>query len=115
MKFPIGLRVNAKINNITKLGIFVTLPHRHHGLIHHKDFGERWINMKDNFVKGQELRVVVVNNQKGKLALSLTRVDDPTLVDPTNQFNENKKFAETLTKLTKQADEEIKQLQAQVN
>ena len=35
MKFPIGLRLNAKVNNITKLGIFVTLPHHHHGLIFH--------------------------------------------------------------------------------
>ena len=33
MKFPIGLRLNAKVNNITKLGLFVTLPHHHHGLI----------------------------------------------------------------------------------
>lgn len=115
MKFPIGLRVDARVNNVTKLGVFVALPHHRHGLIHHKDFGERWINMKDNFTKGQELRVVVVNNQKGKLALSLTRVDDPSLVDPTNQFNKNRKFAETLTKLTKQADEEIKRLKKQVN
>lgn len=115
MKFPIGLRVDARVNNITKLGIFVTLPHHRHGLIHHKDFGERWINMKDNFVKNQELRVVVVNNQKGKLALSFTKVNDPSLVDPTNQFNENNKFAETLTKLAKQADEEIKQLKVQAN
>ncbi|MBP2057280.1 putative RNA-binding protein with RPS1 domain [Lactobacillus colini] len=111
MKFPVGLRINAEVNNVTKLGIFVTLPHHHHGLIHHKDFGERWNNMKDNFDKGQEVRVVVINNQNGKLALSLSHVNDPSLVDPTNQFNDNNKFAETLTKLVSQADKEIKQLQ----
>ena len=115
MKFLIGLRLDAQVNNITKLGVFVSLPHRRHGLIHHKDFGERWPNVKDNFVKGQDLRVVVVNNQNGKLALSLTRVNDPDLVDPTNQFNENKKFAETLAQLSDQADKEIKQLRTQVN
>lgn len=110
MKFPIGLRVNARINNVTPLGIFVTLPHHHHGLIHHKDFGERWTNVKNNFAKGQDIRVVVVNNQNGKLALSLSCVDDPNLIDPTNQFNQDKHFAQTLTELVTSADQVIKDL-----
>lgn len=110
MKFPVGLRVNATINNITPLGIFVTLPRHHHGLIHHKDFGERWSNMKNNFEKGQKIRVVVVANHNGKLALSLARVDDPNLLDPTNQFNQDKHFAQTLTKLVSDADQVIEDL-----
>lgn len=38
-KYQAGNRVTGVINNITDLGIFVTLPNRHSGLVHHSDFG----------------------------------------------------------------------------
>ena len=41
-KYQAGNRVTGVINNITDLGIFVTLPNRHSGLIHHSDFGNNW-------------------------------------------------------------------------
>ena len=40
MKYQVGNRVTGVINNITDLGVFLTLPGRQSGLIHHKDFSE---------------------------------------------------------------------------
>lgn len=57
MKFPIGLRLNAKVNNITKLGIFVTLPHRHHGLI----------SIKTSVISGKVLKRSIVLETKSVL------------------------------------------------
>lgn len=111
MKYKIGLRVNGEINNITRAGIFVTLDKKHHGLIYYKEFGENWENISAKYEKGQEVRVVVINNKDGKLALSLKQVNNPELLDPTNQFNNQKNFAKTLTELIKDSDKKIKNLQ----
>lgn len=71
MKYQVGERVNGVINNITDLGIFLTLSHRHTGLIHYSDFGDNWLRERNRYQKGQELHVVIVHNRKGKLGLSL--------------------------------------------
>ena len=111
MKYKIGLRVNGKINNITKTGIFVTLDKKHHGLIYYKEFGDEWKNLPTKYEKGQEIRVLIINNKDGKLALSLKQVNNPDLPDPTNQFNNQKDFAKTLTELIKESDKKIENLQ----
>lgn len=114
MKYTTGLRIDAKINNIVDFGIFVDLPHHRHGLIHQSDFGERWSIMKDKYEVGQELRVVVVDNKNGKIALSVTRVNDPELIDSTNSFNQKKNFVEALTTLKNEATQEIKDLKEEL-
>lgn len=111
MKYKIGLRVNGKINNITKAGIFVTLDKKHHGLIYYKEFGENWENIPTKYEKGQEIRVAVINNKNGKIALSLNQVNNPELLDPTNQFNNQKNFAKTLAELIKESNKKIENLQ----
>lgn len=115
MKFETGLRVNGKINNIVDFGIFVDLPKRHHGLIHESDFGEKWPSSKAKFEVGQELRVVVLNNSHGRLSLSLSRVNDPKLIDPTNSFNQQTNFTQSLTKLTNKATQELKYLKEELS
>lgn len=110
MKFPVGLRLNGRINNVTDLGVFVDLPHHHHGLIFKKDFGQKWASQRHNYEIGQELRVVIVNNYHGKIALSLAQVNNPDLVDPTNSFNEKEDFQKTLTELVEKANDQISNL-----
>lgn len=99
MKYQVGQRVTGVINNITDLGIFVTLPGRRSGLIHHNDFGENWQRVRRNYEVGQSVRVVLVQNFKGKLGLSVMRVNDPQLVDPTNPFSKTKS-ADFMTVMT---------------
>lgn len=112
MKYQVGQRVTGTINNIRDLGIFVTLPHRVSGLIHHNDFGNNWSQAKRKFQVGQDIRVVVIHNYHGKIALSQTRVNDDKLVDHTNVFSDTKPedFAKVLAKTVTDADQEIKKL-----
>lgn len=113
MRYQVGTRVTGVINNITDLGIFLTLPGHHSGLIHHKDFGNNWLRERNQHRVGDELRVVIVHNYKGKLGLSLSRVNDPDLIDPRNQFSKlkPKDFTKVLNDTAKDAKEEIKELQ----
>lgn len=112
MKYQVGERVTGVINNITDLGIFLTLPGRRTGLIHHKDFDGDWLRERNQHRVGDELRVVIVHNYKGRLSLSLRRVNDPELIDPQNQFSnlKAKEFASTLNQTAQDAKTEIKKL-----
>lgn len=116
MKYQVGQRVTGKINNITDLGIFLTLPGRRSGLIHHSDFENNWLREKMQHKIGDELRVVVVHNYKGRLGLSLTRVNDPQLVDHTNQFSGTKKenFEKVMNQTVADAVSEIKHLKTEL-
>ncbi|WP_082137159.1 S1 RNA-binding domain-containing protein [Lactobacillus acetotolerans] len=117
MKYQVGKRVNGVINNIVDLGIFVTLPGRRSGLIHHSDFGNNWERERRLYQKGQEIRVVIMHNHKGRLSLSLMRVNDPKLVDPSNQFSHTRPadFIKVLTQTAEDAQTEIKQLRKELS
>ncbi len=86
MKYLVGLRVSAKVDKVIASGIKVIL--------------------KNSFTKGQILRLVIVAiNEKGEILLSLNRVNESTLVDPTNPFNKSDDFAGTLKCLLKEAED----------
>lgn len=112
-KYQVGSRVTGVINNVTKLGLFLTLPGGRFGLIHHSDFAGDWSRMKRRYKKGDQLRVVVVHSYKGRLALSLRKVNDPNLIDHANEFSQTKAtdFAPVLKQTVQDAKKEIKNLQ----
>src|SRR5699024_11496953 len=93
---------------------FVTLPHQHHGLIFHKDFDDKWESVKKKYSVGDEIRVVVINNHEGKISLSLSQVNNPDLVDPTNEFKDSKDFT-PLAKLLEKSTDKIANLKNQLN
>lgn len=113
MKYLAGTRVTGKINNVTDLGVFVSLPGHRHGLIHHSDFAGDWERQKQLLQPHQQVRVVVLHNHHGQLALSLARVHDDQLKDPTNQFNDLQPadFARVLRQTAQKAAQEISFLQ----
>lgn len=112
MKYQVGERLTGTINNITALGIFVTLPGRHSGLVHHSDFGNNWPQARHQHRVGQEVRVVITHRHRGRLALSMMRVNDPRLLDPTNQFSKTAPadFRRVLNQTVHDAQAEIAQL-----
>ncbi|KRL62567.1 S1 RNA-binding domain-containing protein [Lactobacillus psittaci] len=111
MKYQLGQRVTGKINNIVDYGLFVSL-NGVSGLVHESDFGANWEREKGHFQIGQEVRVVITKLEKHKVALSLKRVNDSDLVDPTNQFSDlaASDFETTLANLVEQSQSEIKKL-----
>ena len=116
-KYQDGNRVTGVINNITDLGIFVTLPNRHSGLVHHSDFGNNWARERRQYQVGQKVRVVVVHVNRGRFNLSIARVNDPDLVDHDNQFSDTKpaEFDQVLNKVSRDAKKEIDELKKVLN
>ena len=113
MKYQVGQRVTGIINNINDLGIFVTLSHHQTGLIHHSDFNNNWLREKNNYHIGEQIRLVIIHNYKGKIGLSKMRVNDPDLIDHTNSFSDTKKadFTRVLSTTVSDAKKEIKKLE----
>lgn len=111
-KYQAGNRVTGVINNITDLGLFVTLPNRHSGLVHHSDFGNNWPRQRRQYQIGDHIRVVVVHIHKGNFNLSVARVNDPKLIDHNNQFSTTKAadFNRVLNQTNENAKKEIAQL-----
>lgn len=112
-KYQVGERVTGVINNITDLGIFVTLDARKLGLIHHSDWDGSWPSQRGRYRIGDEIRSVIVHVNKGKLGLSLARINDPDLIDPTNQYNQVKAadFAKVLNQTSAKAKKAISDLE----
>ena len=107
MKYQVGQRLDGVVNNVTDLGVFVTLPGRRSGLVHRNDFGSSWQREKPRFKEGQEVRVVIQNIRKGRL----------DLLDPTNQFTslKAKDFSRVLNEVDQKAREQIKKIEASLN
>lgn len=116
MKLVVGQRVDAVVQKVTDLGIFVTVGRRH-GLIHHRDFAGNWVRKRREYHAGQELRVVVQKVSANQLDLSLAQVNNPALIDPVNQFSQlaAKDFEKTLQEVVDSADEQLESLAKDLN
>lgn len=116
MRLPVGLRGTGTIEKVTDSGIFVQLDSHHYGVVPPSDFAGSWAMMRHRYCAGEEVRVVIYHHCGRRIVLSLTHVGDPDLVDPTNQFSQvpDGKLASELTKLSHDADDQIKKFKAQL-
>ncbi|BDR60933.1 S1 RNA-binding domain-containing protein [Lactobacillus xylocopicola] len=116
MRYQVGQRLTGVVNNVSDLGVFLTLAHNKSGLIHYSDFGDNWPRERRRYQVGQTLRVVVSQINRGKIGLSRMRVNDPALIDPTNQFTQITavNFLPTLSHTVESAQVEIKKLEQEL-
>lgn len=74
-KFTLGQKVKAVVSGIVDFGLFVNLG-KIEGLVHASEVSwERHVDLKKQFEIGQELDAVVVSLEKGRVSLSLKRLD----------------------------------------
>ena len=64
--FPVGMRVNKKIKNLSKFGAFIELENGIDGLIHMDDFSwtKKYKNPSDLFKEGEEIEAIIINIDK---------------------------------------------------
>jgi len=74
-KFTVGQKVKAIVSGIVDFGLFVNLG-KIEGLIHASEVSwEKQADLKKRFEIGQEIDAVVVSLEKGRVSLSLKRLD----------------------------------------
>ncbi len=74
MAVEVGSILEGKVTGIKKFGAFVALPQGDMGMVHISEVSAQYIeNLEDVLSEGQNVKVKVLSNIDGKIALSIKR------------------------------------------
>ena len=74
MEFTVGTVLEGKIKSITKYGAFVALPEGATGMVHISEIAHTYVSdIHEHLTEGQDIKVMVIGNQDGKISLSVKR------------------------------------------
>ena len=76
MELTVGTVLEGKIKSITNFGAFVALPENKTGLVHISEVANTYVSdVRQHLTEGQDVKVVVIGNENGKLNLSIKRLE----------------------------------------
>ncbi len=70
-----GAIVEGTVKSITNFGAFIGLPDNMTGMVHISEVANTYVSdIRQHLTEGQEVKVMVVGNEEGKIKLSITRL-----------------------------------------
>ena len=76
MEFTVGAVLEGKVKSITNFGAFVALPEGKTGLVHISEVANTYVSdIREHLTEGQDVKVMVINTDGGKLNLSIKRLE----------------------------------------
>ena len=76
MEFTVGAVLEGKVKSITNFGAFIALPENKTGLVHISEVANTYVSdIRQHLTEGQDVKVVVINTDGGKLNLSIKRLE----------------------------------------
>ena len=76
MELTAGAVLDGKVKSITSFGAFIALPENKTGLVHISEVANAYVSDVRQFLtEGQEVKVLVIGNEGGKLNLSIKRLE----------------------------------------
>ena len=76
MELTVGAIVEGKIKSITNFGAFVALPDNKTGMVHISEVANSYVSdIRQHLTEGQDVKVVVIGNENGKINLSIKRLE----------------------------------------
>ena len=76
MELTVGTIVEGKIKTITNFGAFVALPEGKTGMVHISEVANAYVSdIRQHLTEGQDVKVVVIGNENGKINLSIKRLE----------------------------------------
>ena len=76
MELTVGAILEGKIKTITNFGAFVALPENKTGMIHISEVANAYVSdIRQHLTEGQDVKVVVIGNENGKINLSIKRLE----------------------------------------
>ena len=77
MELTTGAVLDGKVKSITNFGAFIALPENKSGLVHISEVANAYVSDVRQFLtEGQEVKVLVIGNENGKLNLSIKRLEE---------------------------------------
>ena len=76
MELTVGTILEGKIKSITNFGAFVSLPENKTGMVHISEVANAYVSdIRAHLTEGQDVKVVVIGNENGKINLSIKRLE----------------------------------------
>ena len=76
MELTVGAVLDGKVKSITNFGAFVSLPEDKTGLVHISEVANTYVSdIRQHLTEGQDVKVVVVSLDNGKVNLSIKRLE----------------------------------------
>ena len=76
MELTVGTVLEGKVKSITNFGAFVALPENKTGMVHISEVANAYVSdIRQHLTEGQDVKVMVINLDGGKVNLSIKRLE----------------------------------------
>ena len=76
MELTVGTVLEGKVKSITNFGAFIALPENKTGMVHISEVANAYVSdIRQHLTENQEVKVVVIGNENGKINLSIKRLE----------------------------------------
>ena len=76
MELTVGAILEGKVKSITNFGAFVSLPENKTGMVHITEVANAYVSdIRQHLTEGQEVKVMVIGTDNGKINLSIKRLE----------------------------------------
>ena len=76
MELTVGAVLEGKVKSITNFGAFIALPENRTGMVHISEVANAYVNdIRQHLTEGQDVKVMVIGNENGKINLSIKRLE----------------------------------------
>ena len=76
MELTVGAILEGKVKTITNFGAFVALPDNKTGMVHISEVANTYVSdIRQHLSEGQDVKVMVINTDNGKINLSIKRLE----------------------------------------
>jgi S1 RNA binding domain protein len=76
MELTVGAVLEGKVKTITNFGAFVALGENKTGMVHISEVANTYVSdIRQHLSEGQDVKVVVIGNEGGKINLSIKRLE----------------------------------------
>ena len=76
MELTVGTILEGKVKSITNFGAFIALPENKTGMVHISEVANAYVSdIRAHLTEGQDVKVVVIGNENGKINLSIKRLE----------------------------------------
>ena len=93
MELTVGAVLEGKVKSITNFGAFVALPDNKTGLVHISEVANAYVSdIRAHLTEGQDVQVMVINLDNGKINLSIKRLQPKEAREPRKDAPQRREF-----------------------
>ena len=88
MELTVGAILEGKVKTITNFGAFIALPENKTGMVHISEVANTYVSdIRQHLTEGQDVKVVVIGLENGKVNLSIKRLEPKPARDAAPRAN----------------------------